>query len=336
MGAEWRVGVRRSRRDRRGAGDTLVVGRERAVLELTGAMAEAAVAFVQSAWPVQVEGDPPRRGWDHMFSTSYQIACMALVALGEAEDAVWGAVPKADPRLPEVLPFWEDIAVAVLWLARQQSLLIYRQMDGSLPAPHGGGFAVQRIGGPPLPPPNILAGPGSGPARAAEVVIPALEVMGLLRDGRWTPEAETVLWRGMPATWSLRFDTDLRLLAAVEAAVTTVPKPVREEIDRMMRISAADVAAVVAQSERAHEDLAIRFGRPSRTPPYTTEQARRSLLFRRENDLDWVIFRKWRLGRGWLDAAGQARTLEIFHDGLAITMRKQVVARLYPGGFTWE
>ncbi|HEY6917801.1 MAG TPA: hypothetical protein VI412_00970, partial [Tabrizicola sp.] len=101
-------------------------------------------------------------------------------------------------------------------------------------------------------------------------------------------------------------------------------------------ISAADVAACVAQSERAHEDLAIRLGRPSPTPPYTTEQARRSLVFRRENDLDWVFFRQWRLGRGWLEEDQSRRWLDIFHDGLAIAMRKAVVARLYPDGFVWE
>jgi hypothetical protein len=198
------------------------------------------------------------------------------------------------------------------------------------------GQRAARIGGPPLLPPNILAGPGSGPARAAEMVIPALGMLGLLWDGRWTAEAECVLWRGMPAAWGLRFETDQRFLAAADAAVASMPGPVRDEIDRLTRISAADVAACVAQSARAHEELAMRLGRPSPTAPYTTEQARRSVLFRRENDLDWVFFRQWRLGRGWLDAAGRARTLEIFHDGLAIAMRKAVVARLYPDGFVWE
>ena len=304
--------------------------------ELTAAMAEAVVAFVHAAWPVQVEGDTPRRGWYDMASTSYQIACMALVALGEAEKTEWGAIPQLEPRLPAVLPFWEDIAVAVLRLAQQQNLLTYRQMDGSLPPPRGGGFVVRRIGGPPLPPPNILAGPGSEPAWAAEMVIPALEVVGLVRDGRWTAEAETVLWRGMPVAWGLRFEIDMRFMAAIESALATVPAAVRDEIDRLMRISVAAVAACMAQSERAHEELAIRFGRPSPTGSYTTEQARRSLLFRRENDLDWVFFRHWRLGRGWLDEDQSRRRLEIFHDGLAIAMRKAVVARLYPDGFVWE
>lgn len=306
---------------------------------MTGAMAEAVVAFVHAAWPVQVEGDPPWRGWDHLFSTSYQIACMALVALGEAEETEWGAIPLLHPRLPDALPFSEDVAVAVLWLAQQQNLLTYRQMDGSLPEPRSvgwGAFTVRRLDAPPPPPPSILAGPGSGPAWVAKVVILVLQALGLLWDGRWTEDAETVLWRGMPAAWGLQFETDQRFLAAVEAAVATMPGSLREEIDRLMRISAADVAACVAQSERAHEELAIRFGRPSPTSPYTTEQARRSVLFRRESDLDWVFFRQWRLGRGWPDNAEAMRRLEIFHDGLAITMRRAVVARLYPGGFVWD
>ena len=303
---------------------------------MTPVMAKAVVEFLHAAWPTQAEGDPPQRGWDHMFSTSYQLACMALVALGEAEETEWGAIPIAEPRPPEVLPLWEDIAVVVLWLALQQNLLSYRQMDGNPPPPRGGGFVVHRIGGPPPAPPNILAGPGSGPALVADMVLPALNALGLIRDGRWTEMAETVLWRGMPGAWELGFETDARFLAAVEEAVATMPGVVRQEIARLMRISAADVAAGVAQSERARADLAIRLGRPSPTTPYTAEQAWRSLMFQREGDLDWVFFRQWRLGHGWLDEDQSRRRLEIFHDRLAIAMRKAVVARLYPGGFVWE
>ena len=305
--------------------------------ELTGEMAAAVVAFVHAVWPVQVEGEPPLPGWNDRASTSYQIACMALVALGEADETEWGARPRLEPRRPEELPFWEDIAVAVLWLAQQRNLLTFRQMDGSLPPARGGGFLVQRIGGPPLPPPNILAGPGSGPARAAEVVIPALEVLGLLRDGRWTAEAECVFWRGMPAVWGLRFDGDPRFLAAVDAAVASMPMAVQEEIDGLMRISAAEVAEGVARSVAAAEEARVRWGHEARIPPpQTEEQVRLGFPMRRANAVDWVFFRQWRLGRGWLDAAGQARKLDIFHDGLAIAMRKAVVARLYPAGFVWD
>ena len=200
----------------------MVVEGAKAVAEMTPEMAKAVVEFLHTAWPMQAEGDPPRRGWDHMFSTSYQLACMALVALGEAEETGWGAIPFAEPRPPEVLPLWEDIAVVVLWLARQQNLLTYRQRDGTPPRPRGGGFVVHRIGGPPPAPPNILAGPGSGPAHMAEIVLPVLGVLGLIRDARWTHAAETVLWRGMPGAWELGFEADARFLAAVEEAVARV------------------------------------------------------------------------------------------------------------------
>jgi hypothetical protein len=314
----------------------MVVEKARDLPDLTPAMAEAVVAFLRAAWPVQEETEPQRQGWPHLSSTSCQIACMALVALGEAEETGWGAVPLAEPRRPDALPFWEDIAVAVLWLAQQQNLLSYRQMDGSPPEPRMGGFAVRRIGGPPLPPPDILAGPGSGPAGVADIAVQVLEALGLVCDGRWTVAAETVLWRGMPRAWGLRFDEDGRFLEAVDRAAATMPLEVGEEIARLMRISETDVAAGVARSELAHEALRLRFGRPSARPPDTAEQVRRSLPHQRENDLDWIFFRHWRLGRGWLDEGEASRRLEIFHDGLATAMRKAVVARLYPDGFVWE
>ncbi|MFM7446461.1 MAG: hypothetical protein ACKO2N_21645, partial [Tabrizicola sp.] len=146
-----------------------------------------------------------------------------------------------------------------------------------------------------------------------------------------------VLWRGMPTVWGLRFDGDPRFLEAADAAVATMPMAVRGEIDRLMRISAADVAEGVAQIVAAAEEARVRWGPKARIPPpLTEEQVRVGLPMRRANAVDWVFFRQWRLGREWLDAAGQARTLDIFHDGLAIAVRKAVVARLYPDGFVWK
>jgi pellino protein len=308
--------------------------------ELTRDMVQATVAFLEQAWPVQRERDPDRLGWDHMFSTSYQIACMALVALGEAEETAWGAVPKAEPRLPEVLPFWEDIAVAVLWLARQQNRLGDRQMDGSVPEPRlagWGSFIVRRLDAPPPPPANILAGPGSGPARAADVVVAVLEALGLVARGRWTAEAETVLWRGSGHPWGASFEADPRFLAAVEVAAETMPSSVRGEIAALLRVTAADIADGVAQSRAAVEDARARHGPQARIgAPRTEEQVRRGIPFVRAGQLDRIFFRRWRLGRGWLDDTQAGRALEIFHDRLAIAARKAVVARLHPGGFVWE
>lgn len=307
--------------------------------EMTEAMARAVLAFLHEVWPVQRESEPDRQGWDHMSSTAYQIACMALVALGEAEETVWGAVPKQKPRLPEVLPFWEDMAVAVLWLAGQQNVLTYRQMDGGVPEPRKGGmavFVVKRLDAPPPPSPNILAGRGTGPARAADMVLPMLEALELVAQGRWTEAAECVLWRGSGRVWDISFEDDPRFLAAVEAAVRTVPDAVRLEIDAAMRISEADIAASVERSLQAREEMQLRFGRPSLFPAQTAEHVRKWLPRERENRLDWIFFRRWRLGRGWLEETQAGRALEIFHDRLAIAMRRTVIARLYPGGFVWE
>lgn len=304
--------------------------------ELTPDMARAALAFLYDAWPVQQGIEPGRNGWDHKFSTSYQISCMVLVALGEAEETPWGAVPLAAPRLPEVLPLWEDVAVAVLWLAGQQWLLSYRKMDGSPEVRRAGGFTVVRIGAPPPAPPNILAGPGSGPALAAPVVVTALEALGLVADGRWTAAAEPVLWRGMPGAWGLTFQEDARVLAAVEAALATLPGAMRDQIDALMRITEEAVSASLARNLAAREEQRLRLGREPTYPVFTAEMARRGLAFRREGDLDWLFFCHWRLGRGWLDEATAARALEVFHDRLAITVRRAVIGRLYPGGFVWD
>jgi hypothetical protein len=302
---------------------------------MTPEMAEAAVAFLHDAWPLDRDTDPARGGWDHGFSTSYQIACKALVALGQAEEQVWGAVPRAKPRLPQALPLWEDIAVAVLWLAEQQGLIGYRKPDGSLPDQRGQ-WIILRKDAPPPPAPNLMAGPGTGPALASEPVIQVLEALGLAAGGRWTAAAEVVHWRGSGQEWGLSFEADPRFEAAVASAMATTPGPVRREIDGLMRITAADIAEGVAQSRAAVEELRATYGPKGTGAPKGEAQVKRSLAFRRENDLDWVFFWRWRLGRGWLDQALEARALDIFHDRLAIALRQAVVARLHPEGFVWD
>ena len=310
--------------------------------ELTPGMAEAVVAFVREAWPLDPRNDPPRGGWDHMFSTSTQIACIALVALGQAEDVGWGASPKPEPQLPEVLPFWEDVAVAVLWLARQQSRIEYLSGTSKKHSDH----VVKSLSGktqwtvtnnrPPISA-NILAGDGTGPAFATQDALWVLEALGLAKDGHWTPAAETVHWRGLPLEWALGFEADARFQEAVEDTVNRLPPARRAEIDQLMRVTDADVAEGVARSVAAAEEARIRWGPQAKIGPSATpEQMRAGIPRLRENALDRIFFRNWRLGRGWLDEAQAGRALEIFHDRLAIAMRRAVVARLYPGGFVWE
>jgi hypothetical protein len=310
--------------------------------ELTPKVAEAVVAFVREAWPLDPRNDPPRGGWDHMFSTSTQIACMALVALGQAEDAGWGASPKPEPRLPEVLPFWEDVAVAVLWLAQQIGRIEYlsgtskKHSDRVVTSLSGNSQWTITNNRPPTSA-NILSGHGTGPAFATPEVVSVLEALGLAKDGQWAQAAETVHWRGLPLEWALGFEADPRLQAAVEDTVNRLPPARRAEIDRLMRVTDADVAEGVARSVAAVEEARLRWGPQAQIgAPSTPEQMRAGLPRLRENALDWIFFRNWRLGRGWLHEATAPRALEIFHDRLAIAMRRAVVARLYPGGFVWE
>jgi hypothetical protein len=306
--------------------------------EITPRMAEAVVAFLHNAWPAQIEAGLKMQGWNHMFSTSYQIACRALVALGEAEATDWGAVPIPRPKLPEVLPFWEDIAVAVLWLAQQQNLIGYRQLEGSVPPPRAGGFVVTRIGAPPPAPPNIGAGPGSMPAQAAPAVVAVLEALGLVAGGYWTAGAEVVLWRGRPGAKGRRnFEADARFQAAVEAAVTALPPARQEEIELQMRVSLKEVEDGVSRSVTAVNEARAKWGDMAWIGrPMTAEQLCKMIPLQRTDKLDWIFHRHWRLGRGWLDETQTARALEIFNDQLAIAMRSAVVARLYPDGFVWE
>ena len=81
--------------------------------------------------------------------------------------------------------------------------------------------------------------------------------------------------------------------------------------------------------QRSLADLHARSGPRARTGPAATAQGiGQSLQFNREHELDRLCFRGWRLDDGWLSAQGQAMALELFHDRLAVAMRKQVVALL--------
>ncbi len=310
--------------------------------EMTPAMAEAVVGFVREAWPLDPRNDPPRGGWDHMFSTSTQIACMALVALGQAEEVGWGASPKPEPRLPEVLPFWEDIAVAVLWLAHQIGWIEYLWGTGQKHAD----LAAKRLEAQmersrsrrrETTAPNIFPGPGTGPAFATQDALAVLEALGLVAAGQWTAAAEVVQWRGLPLEWALGFEADARFPAAVEDTINRLPPARREEINRLMRVSATEVAEKMSKIKATDEQRRASSGMDQLVAPaLTADMVRRLTSMEREHALNWIFFRHWRLGRGWLDEAQAARALHIFHDRLAIAMRRAVVARLYPGGFVWE
>lgn len=190
------------------------------------------VDFLSGNLPSHIEGE----GWDHMFSTAYQVGCMALVALGQAEETIRGAVPRKAPQLPQVLPRWDDVCVAVLWLAEQQGMLGYRLPDGGVPLPRGGDFVVHPLNAPPPPAPTITATFGLGPAHAVPEVLTVLEALHLVAQGRWTKASETVLWRCQPMAWNMDVLSDPRFGEAVERALA-MPANIGAEMDRLMTIT---------------------------------------------------------------------------------------------------
>lgn len=320
------------------------------------------IAFLEANLPAM-----GRNGeWDHMFSSPFQMACMALCALGQADETPVGAVRRANPAFPERLPRWDDICIAVLGLAVQNRLIDYHSRDGvAPPAPEsdiasspgigpdraGGGPSSERearglvAGGrwtlvaeninrrkaPPSGVPNIASGRGTGPAWAADSLVPVLEALGLVAGGAWTAVAETVLWREDMLTGEIDFAADARFLAAVDTAVATAPADIRAELAGLSRIGEADVSGHQARIAQAAAEMGARLGeRASQQPVPDGAAARHAVEFHRRDDLDWLFFRHWRLSDGWLDPALGPVALEIFNDPLAIAMRRAVMRRLHP------
>lgn len=272
---------------------------------------------------------PDGGGWSHMFCSAYQMSCEALALLGQAEETDWGAIPKSAPKLPRMLPRWDDISVVVLRLAEQQNQLSY--------APPGSGEKLRQVKGAgssvtdqelPLP---ISETGRMGPARAEPEVQSILTALGLIEDRRWAARAEAVLWREQPRAWRLDIPNEPGFEQALLHALDTLPPKVREEIERLAVISDDDIA--VAHERYLSAAVTVhgmrRFERSNglqRTP----EQVRENLAVLRQNELDWLFYRRWRLQDGWLNDDQAAIAVEIFHDPLAQQMRCAVVGRLWP------
>ena len=289
--------------------------------------AEPTIAFLRQHLARAEEGE----GWQHMSSSAYQIACETLIALGQADERVWGAVPRKDPRLPDSLSRWDDVCVAVLWLADQQGLIQWRLSDGTVPPARVGDFIVTPLNAPPPPAPNIAAIRGLGSAWAKPGLVKLLDEIGLTYDGRWTTAAETILWRTQPQAWRLNVTSDPRFAGAVQHAIDFMPRDIALEMNRIVTITDLDIeaetdrinAANVTSSTR-HQSIATVALRS------TPEQARKSLQFYSRHKLDWLFFCRWRLPDGWLKPQGAKLALKVFHDPLAIAMRKAVTVRRYP------
>ena len=273
--------------------------------------------------------DPRGEEWDHMCTTPYQFGCDALIALGQAEETGSGARPLAHPRLPDILPRWDDICVTVLSLAHQRGLLSYRLPDGH-ESPEAAAWWGRRAGET-MPPPNIMTSHGLGPAWATPEVLPVLCALGLVGSGQWTAAAEPVLWREEPPEWGLDITADHRFRQALDRAVNKMPDDIRRKLDRMVTITEADVTEGLIRREAHQEGLRAEHG-ANRVVclPLTRHSVHQGLIFLRIHDLDWQFFSNWRLSNGWLSPPERQRAMEIWHDSLAIHMRRAVVRQLYP------
>lgn len=233
--------------------------------------AKPVAAFLALNTPREPDGE-----WCDMASTAYQIACEALVALGQAHATETGARPRLPPTVPTLLPRWDDICVSVLWLAEQHGLIEYFPMSLETD-------------------PDIRASSGLGPACATPLVISLLRDLGLAEGGVWSTAAEAVFWRDQPSIWKLPVTSDMRFQNALDAAAATIPADVRSQIDRLTAVTDGDVEAAHAASLEWHREARARHGPKARiSAPWTAERARHSVIFGRRNELDWLFFRRWR------------------------------------------
>ena len=166
--------------------------------------AGAAATFLKNTLPKRTEG------WDHGYTTAYQIGCEALAALGVAEETLWGAVPRDEPRIPDRLPRWDDTCIAVTWVAEQAGKIRY------LPA-----NSVES---------NIKPILEMGSAWADSDTMACLVEICLVKDRQWTGQAELVFWRLQAQEWDLNIGLDRRLQDSFHKAHATMPQKVKDQL----------------------------------------------------------------------------------------------------------
>lgn len=261
------------------------------------------VEFISNALPRDPAGN-----WEHLHIGAYETACELLVKLGCAIDNGTGAIPVAEPKLPEVIPRWDDVATLVIWVAAQSGDIGFRHFPGARRRPISVGLA----------PANIRAAHGCGPAFLADEAFPAFQSVGLILGGSWTDIAETVLWRDNPSEWGLAFTGDRRFLRACDLAVATVPEEIAEKIKRHAEIREEQI---IEWLDLAHSAPGISRNR---------EDALKSLRFWSEHILDGIFEAHWRLADGWLSPTESQRGLRLRFDPLAISMRMAFAERYLP------
>ncbi|PDT10003.1 DUF2442 domain-containing protein [Rhizobium sp. M1] len=148
-------------------------------------------------------------GFQHDFITAYQIGCETLVALGQADETTHGAVPRDNPVLPAVLPRWDDVAVAVIYLAAQNGLISFLASDDGASQPRG-----KRSRNLHQTTREMWA------ARSHPEVTSVFRSLGLLDGNEWAAASETILWRENPVEWRIDFKNDPRFIVT---GVTPAP-----------------------------------------------------------------------------------------------------------------
>lgn len=286
---------------------------------------EAAGEYLSNALPLAHDG----KGWEHNCTSSFQMGCEALVRLGHARETDWGAIPIDPPKHSAALPRWDDIGVAVLSLAKQRNKMSFLLGNGSQTPPKKGRFIVKQVDPPPEA--NIFTSNGLGCAHADDKTLNALSTLGLIETNTWAKRAELIFWRVQPKAWNMNISEDPRFVDALAKACETMPADIRDEMSNLTVITDEDIEASVAQSEAASLKMRARFGLKAKLgTSWTEEQARRSLASSRSNRIDWFFFRRWRILDGWLTSEQAANALDIFHDPLAMEMRRHVIQKLYP------
>ncbi|TBY57395.1 hypothetical protein E0H59_07425 [Rhizobium leguminosarum bv. viciae] len=284
----------------------------------------AVIEFLRESLPV--DSRSPLR-WSDSSMTAYQLGCDALVALGQAERFGPGALAKDRPKLPEVLPRWDDICVTVLGLA---DVTFLHPGAPTPPEPYQPIRTATYT--------NVAAYKTADAARASTDILPLLAILGLTENGRWTEASETIHWRGADG-WKPSNLEDVRFVEAVKIACETMPDDIEDEMDRLVTITDDDVEKSAtrtrnftdtnyANARRRGQEVAP----PEIVPPeIELARARAGVEHSRSGKLDWMFYRRWRLSDGWLSAEESQRALEIFHDPLAQNMRRAVISERYDG-----
>ncbi len=285
-------------------GRRIIVGssRKQAPPDVPGWVAPV-VEFISNALPRNQAGN-----WEHLHIGAFEIACELLIRLGCAIDNRTGAIPVAEPRLPEVIPRWDDVATVVIWVAAQAGYLGFRHFPGARSRPKSAGLARA----------NIRAAHGCGPAHLVDEAFPAFQSLGLILGGCWTVVAEVILWRDDPKEWELDFTNDRRFRRACNVAVATVPEDIAKKIKQHAEI----------REEQIVEWLDLARGAPGISR--NREDALKSLRFWSRHILDGIFERHWRLADGWLSPPESQRGLQLSCDPLAINMRMVFAERYLP------